>query len=121
MKELRRRAAFTLSVAFLTLAVAAPAHAQDARSYGVTPASAAGGVRASSGERATIVPTAAVPGQVLSLQVSGGGVGARQQANVEGLAFTGTDIATMGLIGLSAMAVGGVLTRRARAGTTQTD
>ena len=121
MKELRRRAALALCSAFLTLTVAAPAHAQDARSYGVTPASAAGGVLASSGERATIVPTAAVPGQVLSLQVSGGGVGATRQANASGLAFTGTDIVTMALIGLSAMAVGVVLTRRARPRTTQTD
>ena len=119
MRGLRRRAALALAVCavFLTLA-AAPAPAQP---YGVTPPSAAGGVLASSGERATIVPTAAVPGQGLSLQVSGGGVGARQQANAEGLAFTGADIATMVLMGLSAMAVGVVLTRRARAGTTQTD
>ena len=122
MKELRRGAAlaFALCAAFLTLVVAAPAHAQDAGPYGVTPGLAVGGVLASSGERVTIVPTAAVQGQVLSLQVSGG-VGASQQANAGGLAFTGADIGTMVLIGLSAMAVGVVLTRRARAGTTQTD
>ncbi len=122
MKGLRRRAAlaFAVCAAFLTL-VAAPALAQvDALYTGVTPP-AVGAVLAGSGERPTVVPTAAVQGQVLPLQVSGGGVAATQQARVERLAFTGADIATMVLIGLSAMAVGVVLTRRARTGTTSTD
>ncbi len=119
MKGLRRRAALAVCAAFLTL-VSAPASAQEARYAGVaTPA--AGAVLASSGERGTLVPTAAVQGQVLPLQVSGGGVAAAQQANTSGLAFTGTDIVTMVLIGLSAMAVGVVLTRRARPRTTSVD
>ncbi len=114
MKELRRRGVFALAVCgALVMLVAAPASAQEARYAGVTPP-AVDAVLANSGERATVVPTAAVQGQVLPLQVSGGGVGATQQARVEGLAFTGADIATMVLIGLSALALGVVLTRRAR-------
>lgn len=121
MKGLLRpgRLVLALCAALLTLA-AAPASAQEARYAGVNPPTA-GAVLASSGERVTLVPTAAVQGQVLSLQVSGGGVAATQQARVGGLAFTGADIATTVLIGLSAMAVGVVLTRRARPRTSSLD
>ena len=117
MKGLRHRAAlgFAVCLAFLTL-VSAPASAQETRYVGVN-APPAGRVLATTGERATVVPPGAVQGQGLSLQVSGGGVAATQQAR-GGLAFTGADIVTMVLMGLSAMAVGVVLTRRARPRTT---
>ena len=49
----------------------------------------------------------------LPLQVSSG-VRATSQARVQGLAFTGADIAGLMVIGLVAMAIGVVLTRRAR-------
>lgn len=120
MEGLLRRGAVALAVfaALLTLA-AAPALAQpvnvDER-YMRQP----GAVLGSSGERVNVVPTA-IQGQVRSLQVSGGGVAATQQARVGGLAFTGADIATMVLIGLSAMAVGVFLTRRARPRTSSLD
>lgn len=119
MKRLQRRGALVLCVAFLTL-VAVPASAQEARYAGV-PAPAAGAALAGSGERGTIAPTAAVQGQVLPLQVSGGGVSAARQGNASGLAFTGSDIVTMVLMGVSAMAVGFALTRRARLRTTSVD
>lgn len=122
MRGLLRRGALALAIGSLLLALAtAPAAAQVETLYtGVTPP-VVGAVLANSGERATIVPTGAVQGQVLSLQVRSGGVAGSQQARVEGLAFTGADIATMVLIGMSAMAVGVVLTRRARPRTTPTD
>ncbi|MDQ3895753.1 MAG: hypothetical protein M3326_00650 [Actinomycetota bacterium] len=126
MKGLLRRGALALAVcsALLTLA-AIPALAQVETLYtGVTPPGV-GGVLASSGQRAAVTPTAAVQGgvlgaqgQVLPLQVSGGGVAPAQQARVQGLAFTGADIATMVLIGLSAVALGIVLARRGRPRTT---
>ena len=120
MKGLLRRSALAVaaSAALLTV-VAAPALAQVEVLYtGVNPP-VVGGVLAASGQRATVTPPAAVQGQVLSLQVSGG-VAGTQQARVEGLAFTGADIATMVVIGSSAVAVGAVLTRRARPRSTPT-
>ncbi len=121
MKGLGRRAALALAAfAALLIVAAAPAFAQVEGLYtGVNPP-VVGGVLAASGERATVAPTAGVQGQVLSLQVRGGGVAATQQARVEGLAFTGADIATMVLIGMSALAVGVVLTRRSRPRSTST-
>ncbi len=110
-------AAFCMGV--LTL-VSAPAWAQVERVYtGVTPP-ALGGVLAESGQGATLAApaVAAAPGQAAStqalpLQVAGA-VAATQQAPVQGLAFTGADIAGMVVIGLAAIAVGTVLARRAR-------
>ena len=121
MEGLLRRGAVGLAVfaALLTLA-AAPALAQPVNVDERYMRQPAGSVLGSSGERVNVVPTA-IQGQVLSLQVSGGGVAATQQARVGGLAFTGADIATMVLIGLSAMAVGVVLTRRARPRTSSLD
>ena len=114
MKGLLRRAALALAAcAALLTATAAPALAQVEGLYTGAAPPVVGGVLAASGQRA-VAPTGAVQGQVLSLQVSGGGVAATQQARVEGLAFTGADIATLVLIGMSAVAAGVVLTRRAR-------
>jgi hypothetical protein len=132
MNGLLRRGALALAVCSVLLTLATrPALGQEALYAGAGNSQNAGGVLASSGTRVT--PPAALQGQgaqgqvlgaqgqVLPLQVSSGGVAATQQARVQGLAFTGADIATMVLLALSAMAVGVVLTRRGRPRTTSTD
>ena len=117
MKGSVRRAMFASAVCLGSVMVAAsPVLAQVERVYtGVAPPTLGGtllstgeigGVLASSGERTTLA--------VLPLQVAGGSVAAAQQAPVEGLAFTGADITGMVLIGLSAVTLGAVLTRRSR-------
>ena len=69
----------------------------------------AGDVLAGSGQR----PVQSLPTQVLPLQARGA-VAGTSQAQVQGLAFTGADIATLVMIALSAMTLGVVLTRRSR-------
>ena len=117
MKGSIRRGVFASAVCLGSLLVAAsPVVAQVERVYtGVAPPTLGGtllstgeigGVLAITGERVT--PS------VVPLQVAGGSVAAAQQAPVGGLAFTGADITGMVLIGLSAVTLGAVLTRRAR-------
>lgn len=118
MKTRRLLAAGFLLLGF-TLVAAGPASAQVETLYtGVTPpvintptgpGSTPGLVLATTGERTA-------PAQVLASQTSGA-VAATSQASVQGLAFTGADIAGLVTLGLSLTAVGLVLTRRARART----
>lgn len=107
----RAVAVSAICVGFLTVA-ASPVLAQVERVYtGVTPP-----VLVTTGERTT----PPVPAQPLPLQVSSGAVAATQQAPVEGLAFTGADIATLVLVALSAITIGAVLTRARSRSTPQT-
>jgi hypothetical protein len=95
--------------------VSAPAWAQVERVYtGVTPP-VLGGVLAETGQRpaAAVATPAPAAAQVLPLQV-GGAVAAAQQAPVQGLAFTGADIASLVGIALAAIVLGTVLAHRAR-------
>ena len=80
---------------------------------GVVGSGPAGGVLAASGQRTPAAVNEAVPTQVLASQVSGG-VAGTTQAPVQGLAFTGADIATLVTFGIVAIMVGVVLNRRAR-------
>ena len=80
---------------------------------GVVGSVPAGGVLAASGQRTPVAVNEAVPTQVLASQVSGG-VAGTTQAPVQGLAFTGADIATLVTFGIVAIMVGVVLNRRAR-------
>ncbi len=121
IRSIRRGAvAAAVSVVFVTLA-ASPALSQVEALYtGVRPP-VVGNVLGTSGGTTPAGAVAALQGQVLPLQVSSGGVGAVQQARVEGLAFTGADIVTMVAIAFCAMAVGVVLTRRARPNAVSSD
>lgn len=100
---IRRAVAVTaICVGFLSLA-ASPVFAQVERVYvDVTPPALV---------TTTDLTTPGLPTRPLPLQVSSGAVTASQQAPVEGLAFTGADIATMVLVGMAAVAIGVVLTR----------
>ena len=108
----RLLAAGFLLLGFALLA-AMPASAQVETLYtGVTPPAintpnSPGAVLATTGERTA-------PAQVLASQTSGA-VAATSQGSVQGLAFTGADIAGLVTLGFSLTAVGLVLTRRARA------
>lgn len=115
----------------LVTSVASPGWAQVERVYvGVSPP-AAGAVLGASNQSSpgaagtnqgsagfagsTRSPAVASPGtQALPFQVSSGPVAAATQAPVRGLALTGTDVASLVLIALLALAVGIVLTRGAR-------
>lgn len=125
MRTTRRMfAAGVLLLGFMALATL-PASAQvdgrqvDARYVGVAaPALGAavpvGGVLSVSGQRTTAAANQAQAAQVLASQTSSGAVAATAQAPVQGLAFTGADIAGMVTIALSAIALGTILSRRAR-------
>jgi hypothetical protein len=117
MKGSIRRGVFATAVCLGSLMVAAsPVLAQAERVYtGVTPPTL-GGTLLSTGEidRVLAVQSERATASVVPLQVAGGSVAAAQQAPVGGLAFTGADITGMVLIGVSAVTLGVVLTRRAR-------
>jgi hypothetical protein len=112
---IRRSLAAGFLMLGFALVAAGPASAQVETLYtGVTPpvintptGSPPGAVLATSGERTA-------PAQVLASQTSGA-VAATSQGSVQGLAFTGADIAGLVTLGFSLLAVGLVLTRRARA------
>ena len=81
-------------------------------STGARPAS--GGVLPNTGQQAVggvLSQTGALPFQVSG---SGSTATATPQASVQGLAFTGADIASLVTVALAAMTLGVVLTRRAR-------
>ena len=111
MKASLRPGVLAASVCLLIALAAPPASAQVETVYtGLAPPSV-GAVLSNTGQR-TVTP--AVSPQVLPLQVSSGAVAGTQQARVQGLAFTGADIVTLVAMGLSAIAIGVVLNRRAR-------
>jgi hypothetical protein len=115
MKVFRRSTLAVLACVGLMTVASAPAWAQVERVYtGVTPP-VLGGVLGESGERpaVSVTPAQTPTQQVLPLQVSGA-AGATQQAPVQGLAFTGADVASLVVIALFAITVGTVLARRAR-------
>ena len=111
-----------IAAGFLCVGVAvfaaSPASAQsntyNAAEVGPPAIAVQGGVLGASGTRAA-VPAPAVPGQVLSLQVSQPApLATGGQASVSGLAFTGADVVTLLLMAVSMIVVGFTLTRRAR-------
>lgn len=115
MKFFRRSMLAVMACIGMMTLVSAPAWAQVERVYtGVTPP-VLGGVLGESGQRPAVAPTPAqAPGQqVLPLQVSSPAL-ATQQAPVQGLAFTGADVASLVVIALGAIIIGTVLARRAR-------
>lgn len=114
VRLVRRSALAAIACLGMLTFVSAPAWAQVERVYtGVTPP-VLGGVLAETGQRPAAVATPApATAQVLPLQV-GGAVAAAQQAPVQGLAFTGADIASLVGIALAAIVLGTVLARRAR-------
>lgn len=115
MGSIRRGVAFSaLCMVFLGLTSPAWAQAQVERVYtGVAPP-----VVRQVGAGSGVFRASSVSAQPLPLQVSSGAVGATfaatAQAREEGLAFTGADVASLVLMGLGAITVGMVLTRRAR-------